>query len=109
MRNMDRRSRILRRNIARLTHGRAATYSQALARDGTVQGLIADLIAARVAAGLSQEEVALRMLTTKSAVSRLESGVRTRPTLRTIQRYAHAVGARLEFGVRIRGEWQLER
>ena len=91
-----------------MTHGRTATYSHALARDRTLQRLIADLITARAAAGLSQAEVALRMLTTKSAVSRLESGVRTRPTLRTIQRYAFAVGARLEIGVRIRPEWQLD-
>ena len=33
---------------------------------------------------MTQEEVAASMWTTKSVVSRLESGVRTRPTLSTI-------------------------
>jgi transcriptional regulator with XRE-family HTH domain len=49
-----------------------------------LQALVADLIAARTAAGMTQEEVAARMGTTKSVVSRLESGVRTRPTLSTV-------------------------
>ena len=63
---------------------------------------MADLVAARVAAGMTQEEVAARMWTTKSGVSRLESGVRTRPTVTTIERYAVAVGATVEIRVRIR-------
>lgn len=45
--------------------------------DGTLHRLLTSLIAARVRAGLSQEQVALKMRTTKSAISRLESG---RPT-----------------------------
>ncbi len=49
---------------------------------------------------MTQDGVAARMGTTKSAVSRLESGVRTRPTLRTIENYALAVGARVEIRVR---------
>jgi transcriptional regulator with XRE-family HTH domain len=40
---------------------------------------------------MTQDEVAARMLTTKSAVSRLESGLRSRPTLSTIEKYAVAV------------------
>lgn len=52
------------------------------------------LIEARARAGLSHAEQAQRMGTTQSAVARLESG-RTAPTLRTLQRYAHAMGARL--------------
>ncbi|HEX9275170.1 MAG TPA: helix-turn-helix transcriptional regulator [Casimicrobiaceae bacterium] len=58
------------------------------------------LIAARTAVGMTQDGVAARMGTTTSAVSRLESGVRTRPTLRTIENYALAVGARVEIRVR---------
>ena len=58
--------------------------------------------AARVAAGMTQEEVAARMWTTRSVVSRLESGVRTRPTLTSIERYAVAVGATVEIRVRMR-------
>jgi predicted transcriptional regulator len=42
------------------------------------------------------------MWTTKSVVSRLESGVRTRPTLSTIEKYALAVGALVEIRVRTR-------
>lgn len=52
-----------------------------------------ELIAARARAGLSQAEVAQRMGTTQSVVARLESGRRP-PSLRTVQRYAQAVGAR---------------
>ncbi|WP_018913037.1 helix-turn-helix transcriptional regulator [Thiomonas sp. FB-6] len=40
-----------------------------------------------------QAEVAQRMGTTQSVVARLESGRRP-PSLRTVQRYAQAVGAR---------------
>jgi ribosome-binding protein aMBF1 (putative translation factor) len=98
---MNRRSQMLARNIALITHSRGATYPRSLAHDRVLQRLITDLISARAAAGLSQEDVALRMLTTKSAVSRLESGSRTRPTVRTIERYAFAVGAHLEIRVRI--------
>ena len=52
-----------------------------------------ELIAARGRAGLTQGEVAQRMGTTQSAVARLESGKRM-PSLRTVQRYASANGAR---------------
>lgn len=52
-----------------------------------------ELIAARARAGLTQQEVAERMGTTQSTVARLESGKRP-PSLRTVQRYAQAVGCR---------------
>jgi DNA-binding XRE family transcriptional regulator len=52
-----------------------------------------ELIAARVRAGLTQEEVAARMGTTQSTIARLESGRRP-PSLRTVQRYAQALGCR---------------
>ena len=51
---------------------------------------------------MTQEEVAARMRTTKSVVSRLESGVFTRPKLSTIEKYAVAVGALVEIRVRTR-------
>ncbi len=51
-----------------------------------------EMIAARARAGLSQAEVAQRMGTTQSVVARLESGKRP-PSLRSVQRYAQAVGA----------------
>ena len=51
------------------------------------------LLEARKQAGLTQEEVAARMGTTKSAVSRLESSLRTdkhSPSFATLRKYAHA-------------------
>ena len=63
--------------------------------------LSADLTARRQALGLSQTEVAARMGTSQSAVARLESGdadVR----LSTLERYAAALGQRLD--VRLRRE-----
>lgn len=58
------------------------------------------LIAARVRAGLTQEQVASRMATTQSVVARLESG-RVRPSTKTLERFAKATGTRLriEFDV----------
>lgn len=50
-----------------------------------------ELIAARARAGLSQSEVAERMGTTQSVVARLESGKHP-PSMRTVQRFAQAVG-----------------
>jgi predicted transcriptional regulator len=56
--------------------------------------LVMALIKARSRAALSQAEVATRMGTTESVVSRLESG-RVKPSTRTLERYAEAVGHRL--------------
>ena len=52
-----------------------------------------ELIAARSRAGLTQSDVAQRMGTTQSTVARLEGG-KAAPSLRSVQRYAQAVGAR---------------
>ncbi|MCA3746958.1 helix-turn-helix transcriptional regulator [Phenylobacterium sp.] len=57
------------------------------------------LLEARKQAGLTQEEIAIRMGTSKSAVSRLESSLRDpkhSPTFETIRRYAKACGKRVE-------------
>lgn len=51
------------------------------------------LIAARVEAGLTQEEVAKRMGTTQSVVARLEGG-RTLPSIKSLYRYAEATGTK---------------
>ena len=99
---MSEPSQVLASNLASLTEGRKKRKTRALTTDRTLQSLVADLVAARVAAGMTQEEVAARMWTTKSVVSRLESGVRTRPTLTTIERYAVAVGATVEIRMRVR-------
>ena len=58
--------------------------------------LIGQMLSARSKAGLTQEAVAESMGTTKSAVSRLESGGKHTPSLTSLKKYAHAVGCRLE-------------
>jgi len=58
--------------------------------------LVREILAARSRAGLTQEAVAERMGTTKSAVSRLEAGGKHAPSLTTLKKYAQAVGCHLE-------------
>ncbi len=56
-----------------------------------------EFLKARSSAGITQAEVAARMGTTQSAIARLESGKgRHSPSLATLQKYAHALGCRLE-------------
>ena len=89
------------RTLAMLAHARHKRREQrALFRDRLLRVLVTDLVAARSAAGMTQHEVAIRMWTTRSAVSRLESGRYARPTLDTFEKYALAVGARVEIRVR---------
>lgn len=54
------------------------------------------MIKARNRAGLTQDAVAERMGTTKSAISRLESASKHAPSLDTLKRYAEAVGCELQ-------------
>lgn len=58
--------------------------------------LASQMLSARTKAGLTQEAVASRMGTTKSAISRLESAGKHAPSLATLKRYAEAVGCKLE-------------
>ncbi len=58
--------------------------------------LVRELLAARSRAGLTQEEVAKSMGTTKSAVSRLEAVGKHSPSVTTLERYAQAVGCQVE-------------
>ena len=55
--------------------------------------LARELIGARSRAGLTQEGLAERMGTTRSAIARLESG-RSLPSMKTLIRRAAATGAR---------------
>jgi transcriptional regulator with XRE-family HTH domain len=57
--------------------------------------VVSQLLKARTKAGLTQDAVAERMGTTKSAVSRLESAGKHAPSLSTLKRYAEAVGCEL--------------
>jgi transcriptional regulator with XRE-family HTH domain len=52
------------------------------------------MIEARTRAALTQTEVAARMGTTQAVIARLESG-RTKPSTRTLERFARATGTRL--------------
>lgn len=56
-----------------------------------------EILKARTEAGLTQAEVAARAGTTQSAIARLESGARRHsPSIATLQRYARALGYRIE-------------
>lgn len=56
--------------------------------------LVEEMIAARGPAGLTQADAAARMGTTQSLVARIESG-RNPPSLKTLEKYARAVGMRV--------------
>ncbi len=59
--------------------------------------LLDEFLKARAEAGITQEELAKRMGTTQSAIARLESGKAGHsPSLATLQKYARALGCRLE-------------
>lgn len=72
----------------------ARAYEDAQSRSA----LLAHCVQLRKDAGLTQADVARAMGTTQSAVSELEAGAAD-PRLRTLQRYARAVGARIEVSV----------
>jgi transcriptional regulator with XRE-family HTH domain len=59
-------------------------------------GLVRELVEQRLAAGLSQTEVAARMGTSQSAVARLESGTAD-VRASTLERYAAAVGGEISW------------
>jgi DNA-binding XRE family transcriptional regulator len=58
--------------------------------------LASQMLKARTKAGMTQDAVAERMGTTKSAISRLEAAGRHTPSLATLKRYAAAVGCDLQ-------------
>src|SRR5262245_7196646 len=62
------------------------------------RALLRELAARREKLGLSQTEVAARMGTSQSSVARLESA-EANARLSTIERYAAAIGHRVEFRV----------
>ena len=55
-----------------------------------------EMLSARTRAGLTQEAVAVRMGTTKSAVSRLEGASKHAPSVASLKKYADAVGCTLK-------------
>lgn len=58
--------------------------------------LVRQMLNARYKSGFTQEAVAERMGTTKSAVSRLEAVGKHAPSLTTLKKYANAVDCSLE-------------
>ena len=86
-------------------HDHAAFLEKARARKGFSEAYAAleleyqvadQLLRARARAGLTQDAVAERMGTTKSAISRLESAGKHTPSLSTLRRYARAVGCDIQ-------------
>jgi ribosome-binding protein aMBF1 (putative translation factor) len=70
-------------------------YAKALADLEDEYKLASLLIGARARADLSQEQLAARMKTSRTVVSRLESG-RMKPSMRTLERFAQATGHKLK-------------
>ena len=64
--------------------------------------LVRSIIRLRTAKGLSQEDLARLLHTRKPAISRLESG-RANPTIKTLQRVAEALDARLVIALEPQG------
>jgi DNA-binding XRE family transcriptional regulator len=86
-------------------HDHAAMLAKARQREGFAEAydaleleyaLASQMLKARAKAGLTQDAVAERMGTTKSAVSRLEAAGRHAPSLATLKKYAAAVGCELQ-------------
>jgi DNA-binding XRE family transcriptional regulator len=86
-------------------HDHEAFLKRALKRKGFPEAydglsdeyaLARELLRARSRAGLTQEAVAERMGTTKTAVSRLEAAGRHSPSVTTLKKYAQAVGCEVE-------------
>ena len=71
-------------------------FSEAYAGLELEYTLASQMLGARAKAGLTQDAVAERMGTTKSAISRLESAGRHAPSLATLKKYAEAVGCDLQ-------------
>lgn len=53
------------------------------------------MVKARAKAGMTQADVARKMRTTQSVVARIESG-HNPPNLKTLERYASAIGRRIQ-------------
>lgn len=86
-------------------HDHADFIAKAKKRSGFVEAyeglaleysLADQMLKARAKAGLTQDAVAERMGTTKSAISRLESAGKHAPSLATLKKYALAVGCDLQ-------------
>jgi DNA-binding XRE family transcriptional regulator len=86
-------------------HDQKAFLAKAHARKGFTEAydaleleyaVASQMLKARSRAGMTQDAVAERMGTTKSAISRLEAAGKHTPSLATLKRYAAAVGCELQ-------------
>lgn len=73
-------------------------YSEMVEAAGRLRGLIEEMADVRRKKGLSQTAVAALMGTSQSAVARLET-TEYSPNLSTLERYAWAIGRRIEFNL----------
>lgn len=71
-------------------------FAEAYAELALEYQVASQMLKARTRAGLTQDAVAERMGTTKSAISRLEAANKHAPSLDTLKRYANAVGCELQ-------------
>ena len=92
-------------NYKPIRHDHAAFLAKARQRPGFSEAydaleleymLAQQMLKARTKAGLTQDAVAERMGTTRSAISRLEAAGRHAPSLATLKKYAAAVGCELQ-------------
>ena len=92
-------------NYKPVKHDHKAFLAKAMKRKGFAEAyaelaleyqVAAQMLKARARAGLTQDAVAARMGTTKSAISRLEAASKHAPSLATLKRYASAVGCELQ-------------
>ena len=87
---------ILKQELARAM--RRPGFKAAWDALGEEYATLSALLAARREAGLTQEDIAVRMGTTKSAISRLEASLRNdkgSPSFATLRKYARACGKQL--------------
>jgi len=88
--------------------GASAEYRREMERLEPFEKLARAVIHLRMHHRLTQEQLAERVGTTASAISRLESGQHV-PSMVTLRKLAHAYGGRLLLGFEIPGEARAER
>ena len=81
---------------------KSAAYQRELERLAPYERLARAVIQLRMDHGLTQEQLATRIGTTASAISRLESG-QHKPSLATLEHLAHAYKGRLLIGFELPG------
>lgn len=76
--------------------GKRAGFKAAYDALAIEYAVASEMLAARARSGLTQEAVASLMGTSKSTVSRLESAGKHSPSISSLQKYAQAVGCKVE-------------